>query len=751
MISWSRDARGLACVVAFVLALYWPAVSGQGFFFERDVWLYWLPHIEWAVKTMSTGVLPEWNPFVAFGAPFVADPSFQFFYPPSVLNWLVPPRFAYTFLVVGHSLLGGLGAYTLLRRRLRSATVAILGAVVFVGSGPLVSSANLWHHFSSAMYMPWVIDAFLRLRSGGRRGGVKRLAFLVGLQALAGSADACVMTGMGMVLLLPRGRRRLTGLIPRLAVAMVLSILLAAVQWVPTAFLASKTSRAGLESSGRFHWSVPPSSLIDFVVPFNGPAHSTADPDDLEEPLRLIQWMYMGASTLPLLVLGLKRSPRAGLILALSIVLAMGRHTPLARWVGLFPGIASFRFPSKLLWFVALCWATLAAIGLRSLIQRTPSLNRLGGVVGASLLILALGLRFFGHFLGGQSPEWQLIRQLLPVSALGLGGMLLLISFPSRTLTAAVPLLVAADLLGTSRSFNAYASAEMFTTRPAVVDELNRLVALRVYVRQQSRLETPSWKSPATWSDKESFYFGFGQFLTPPQSVRWGIKGSFDGDFTGLGRPEYAQLSSIVSDGNTMDPRWLGLAGVTHALRFRGSSPPEFPIVAEVPTFRERPVLVLAVPEPLPLAYVVERVRSEPSSSAAIRTLASPAFDPRSEIVRVQAEPSPSPVNRDPAAGAQARVVNEIAGRVVVEASVPLGGTLVVLNAFSEGWRATVDGQPRVVLPANLIFQSVDLDAGDHTVEFEYVTPGLKLGASLSAIAWVLLAVLSAEPRKKRS
>jgi hypothetical protein len=751
MISWSRDARGLACVTAFVLALYWPAVSGQGFFFERDVWLYWLPHIEWAVKTMSTGVLAEWNPFVAFGAPFVADPSFQFFYPPSVLNWLVPPRVAYTFLVVGHSLLGGAGAYILLRPRLRSATGAILGAMVFVGSGPLVSSANLWHHFCSAMYMPWVIDAFLRLRGGGKRGGVLRLAFFVGLQALAGSADACVITGLGMVLLLPARRRRLIRLVPRLAVAMVLSILLAAVQWVPTALLASRTSRAGLESSGRLHWSVPPSSLLDFVVPLNGPAHSASDPQDLEEPLRLIQWMYMGASTLPLLVLGWRRSPRGGMILVFAIVLAMGRHTPVAVWLGHLPGIASFRFPSKLLWFVAFCWATLAAIGFRSLIQRDRALNRPGGIAGAFMVVLALALPFFSHHLGGESPEWQLVRQLLPVAALGLGGVLLVLSFPSRTLTAAVPLLVAADLLGTSRSFNAYASRDMFTTRPAVVDELNRLGARRVYVRQQSRLEAPSWKSPSTWSDKESYYFGFGQFLTPPQSVRWGIKGSFDGDFTGLGRPEYAQLSSIVSDGNTMDARWLGLAGVTHALRFRGSAPPEFPIVAQVPTFRDRPVLVLAVPKPLPLAYVVQSVRSEPSSSAAIRTLASSAFDPTSEIVRVQAGPNPSPGKREPAADAQARIVNEIAGRVVIEARVPGGGTLVVLNAYSEGWRATVDGRPQAVLPANLIFQSVDLDAGDHTVEFEYVTPGLKLGSSLSAIAWVLLAVLSAEPRKKRT
>ena len=180
----SRDLKGLALSAGSVLVLYWQAVSGQGFFFQRDVWLYWIPHIEWAVRSMAAGQLPEWNPFNGFGAPFLADPSFQFFDPPSVLNWVVPAKVAYTLLVVGHSMFGSLGAFYLLKPRLRSSSSAAVGAVVFVAAGPLVSSANLWHHFSSAMFMPWVLDAFLRLRGG--RGSVRRLGLLYAEQSWVG-------------------------------------------------------------------------------------------------------------------------------------------------------------------------------------------------------------------------------------------------------------------------------------------------------------------------------------------------------------------------------------------------------------------------------------------------------------------------------------------------------------------------------------------------------------------------------------
>ena len=130
-----RDPKGIALSIGFVLVLYWPAVSGAGFFFQRDVWLYWTPHIEWAARVLSEGRLPQWNPFSGFGAPFLADPSFQFFYPPSVLNWILEPKVAYSVLVIGHAILGSVGAYRLLRPRVRSSSGALIGAAIFVAGG----------------------------------------------------------------------------------------------------------------------------------------------------------------------------------------------------------------------------------------------------------------------------------------------------------------------------------------------------------------------------------------------------------------------------------------------------------------------------------------------------------------------------------------------------------------------------------------------------------------------------------------
>lgn len=732
-----RDLLGLALTTGFVLLLYWQAVSGRGFFFDRDVWLYWMPHIEWAARSLAAGQLPQWNPFSAFGRPFLADPNFQFFYPPSVLNWILPAAPAFTFLVVGHAILGATGAFRLLRPRLRSAPSALVGAAIFTAAGPVASSANLWHHFASLMYLPWIVDAFLRLRSG--RGSVRRLGLLTGLQALAGSADVCVMTGMTLVALLPLKPRRLHRLLPRLAAAVCLCLALAAVQWLPTARLASRSARSSLGPEVRLHWSVAPPTLIDLMMPLSGAAHANpGDPNFREERLRLIPWMYLGASTLPLVILGVRRAPRGGLFLLFVLALALGRHTPLGDLVGYLPVVSSFRFPAKLLWLATACWAALAAIGVKELGRQAPRIKRGLTLAGVVMMTVAAGLAAFGPASALDHGDWRHLWRLAPWAPLTLGAMLVAVSRGPRALKA-VALIVAVDLLVPGVGYNAYSSGAMFHIRPSLVDELRRVKAGRIYVFEKSRLDNLGWRSPRGWSDAEAYYFGQGQFLAPPQSLRWSIKGSFDGEFSGLGRLEYSILTGIAGSGQTLNERLLRLAGVTHAVRFPGPLPVELPVVASVPTFHDQPVLILRVPDPLPPTYVVHRIHKDASSMDAIRTLTDPSFDGAGAIVRVG-----KVITRDAAMApyplpSSAAIELEQAGRVVIRTELSSPGTLVVLNGFSEGWSARVDGRAQEVLPANLLFQSVDLSAGEHTVELEYQTPGLWPGFVLSALGWAFL------------
>ena len=58
---------------------------------------------------------------------------------------------------------------------------------------------------------------------------------------------------------------------------------------------------------------------------------------------------------------------------------------------------------------------------------------------------------------------------------------------------------------------------------------------------------------------------------------------------------------------------------------------------------------------------------------------------------------------------------------------------------YEDGWSATVDGKPVRVEKANVGFMAVLVPAGEHTVRFNYMTPGLKSGAVITVVAAVML------------
>lgn len=68
---------------------------------------------------------------------------------------------------------------------------------------------------------------------------------------------------------------------------------------------------------------------------------------------------------------------------------------------------------------------------------------------------------------------------------------------------------------------------------------------------------------------------------------------------------------------------------------------------------------------------------------------------------------------------------------------------------YSEGWSITIDGQPADPIRTNTMYLGCAIDAGTHHVELTYRTPGLRLGAMLSATGLLLLGALTAILRRK--
>lgn len=77
-------------------------------------------------------------------------------------------------------------------------------------------------------------------------------------------------------------------------------------------------------------------------------------------------------------------------------------------------------------------------------------------------------------------------------------------------------------------------------------------------------------------------------------------------------------------------------------------------------------------------------------------------------------------------------------------------GILQITTSYSDGWKAYVDGKETKVLKVNEAFIGINVEAGEHIVEFKYETPYLKLGAILSVIGILGFASIVIVDRKRK-
>jgi len=74
--------------------------------------------------------------------------------------------------------------------------------------------------------------------------------------------------------------------------------------------------------------------------------------------------------------------------------------------------------------------------------------------------------------------------------------------------------------------------------------------------------------------------------------------------------------------------------------------------------------------------------------------------------------------------------------RISIETRTDSPCWVVIRESYMPGWEARVDESPVAIVPADYLFMAVPVPAGEHTIELEYATPGLKTGALISGIGW---------------
>ena len=149
-------------------------------------------------------------------------------------------------------------------------------------------------------------------------------------------------------------------------------------------------------------------------------------------------------------------------------------------------------------------------------------------------------------------------------------------------------------------------------------------------------------------------------------------------------------------------------------------------------------------PTALPRAFIVGQALWVPDADAAFRAMASPAFHP-DRLVILEGPPGPAGGGRGSAA-----IVASTLNRVEITADVEGAGWLVLTDANAPGWLATVDGQPATVWTADGDLRAVYLTDGRHRVVFRYAPLSFRVGAYLTGLGLIVLALVASWPAWRR-
>jgi hypothetical protein len=229
--------------------------------------------------------------------------------------------------------------------------------------------------------------------------------------------------------------------------------------------------------------------------------------------------------------------------------------------------------------------------------------------------------------------------------------------------------------------------------------------------------------------------------------ARFGVYGSYDGEFTGLGTAMTGELTAAVREreGTPEGLRLLQRGAVDYAVAAIGHEDRlRLPLAEELPSVYECPLRLLRVEHTLPRISVVDAVAVEPPAGA-MAALLDAGLDPsRSVLLSPPAgRKAPSPSFR----GA-VRLLSRRTDRLEIAVETSSVAHVVVREAFAAGWRARVDGRPAPVLRADVLFRAVEVPAGRHEVELFYRPQGAALGLVISATGLLVLVLLGSRRRR---
>jgi hypothetical protein len=749
----------LAVCLAAALLLLWPLLTGQIMFGggRSDMFIagysFRLFGAEWFKET---GSIPQWNPYLFGGLPYIGAMHGDIFYPSAWLRWIMPVDLAITYAMALHFVFAGWFMYRLGRSLGLGWSAAIVAGVAYELTGIVASQMSPGHDgklFVSALtpLSFWVLLTAIRHQKTWAFGLFAVVVALIILGHYHMAYFLLLALGLWALYLVFWDPERPVGIkpVPTLglaAAAVALGLGITALQVMPFfAYIPFSPRADGATDQGwefATSYALPPSEIFTFLLPqFNG----VLDHYWGSNPIKF-HTEYMGA--LPLILAAFAFGDKKRRVLAYTLtgfaifflLMSFAGHTPFYRpFYEFMPLLKKIRAMGMVFYLPAFFLSVLAGIGAERVFARTVPMRTLLGVSGTVVLFAVLGavgaLQGLAESLA-INERYEAVVANAPYLQSGAVRLLLFAVAGTAvlwlTVSGKLARPVATGLLAAVVALDLWSVNKEFYTFSPRATELFADDAITTKLREV--------KPPFRVLDAGNAY-GWSLLMAYKVPTALGYHGFELKRFDDLaGKQEGFR--------NLFSPNLLDLMAIRYLILAEPQPVPGFhEVVSKITTTFGTPA-VLYERDSVPAYARVLPMSAKLKEDQSVPTL----VDERFPVNRVAifddtatvSSPAAAQPFAEPKATAQVTSWTPGAMEIAVTGSEAAPAHLVVSENWYKDWTATVDGKPGVVRRADHALLSVDLPPGAKQVSLTFSSPEYGTGKLVSLISLLLALGLAA-------
>lgn len=714
--------------------------SNPFYYFAADISEAYYPWWVFLNRAVRSSSLPLLNRFWYAGSlPFAALET-GVFYPPYLLaqsffdaHHSLDIAYFFQFgMEIFHYSLASIGFYLLMKIGLElGRSASLFGALAYSCSGSFMGRFVHPVVINTLAWLPWLYIFYLLFVR--RRSLVYALATSVVLAVIVVSGHpqlvyyTFVIFGMTVLYISFVLTKRDKDLVLALSICIVLvSLLLVAYKVLLTVELANQIVHTVSETSIRnLYNSLHPLYYLTLLVPYLFGKHGTGYWGSEYPWGNWENFLYIGV--LPICCLPLfvrwQNKRLIGLFamgLGVTVFLSFGRYNAASAFVNQhLPLAENLSMISKITVFSHFFLVALATIGLHLALTAKVNRNLLAGFLLYSLTLIVILFTIHADRVGRIQPANRpppsaeatrfaassLVQARFLLAASGTLVVLMLLGNRKRVLGFLLPL-YAVDLLLTTGDFNPIDGSAGRPSEHFKESQIIRRIHQDHSLHRVANLWPPN--------------------INMVQSVE-----ATNGYHT-VETKAYHRVSGFI------DPRNRSLLDLLNVKYFISDQDLEqFGFLPVQPRLWRNPTVMQRV-------HFVPSYKSCATREEMAEGLTAPSFDPRREVLLYRSTPfshgfAGRSLQHDIRWRARYRITEYRASSLKVDVDSTVPGFLALSELQYPGWRARIDGRESDLLPANLSFYALPIEAGHHRVEFFFQSKPLLFGAIAASITLALL------------